>query len=136
LKSIHNEFIIYGLHKYNQIIDSVISELSLQDNTDICFDIKLLLVEALTNAFKHGNEGDENKAIILRYSYCEGDISFEIEDMGKGFEKVVVPEAVSVLNLLDNCGRGLFIINSIADKIEFKNNIIIIKKRVCDKNLM
>lgn len=120
-----NEFTLYGLENYKQIIDDVVDELNISDD---CFDIKLLLTESLTNAFKHGNNGDKNKPIYLRYVCNDTNIEFEIEDCGNGFENLSIPNKLSDENLLNDCGRGLFLINCIADKIEFKDNKLVIQK--------
>ncbi|SHH02533.1 ATP-binding protein [Tepidibacter thalassicus] len=119
------EFVLYGLDKHKEIINKIIEDLNAFDYS---FDIKLMLTEALTNAFKHGNSSSEDKPIYLRYNYNGMSIEFEIEDCGRGFEKVVIPDEISSENLLNDCGRGLFIINCIADKIEFKNSTLIIQK--------
>ncbi|WP_432663602.1 ATP-binding protein [Wukongibacter baidiensis] len=122
-----NEYILYGLEKHKEIIEEIISYI---DNRDYDFDIRLILTEALTNAFKHGNKNDAHKPIYLRAIYYEGSIEFEIQDSGPGFENVVVRESISYDNLLDDYGRGLFLIKSIADKIEFRNSTLIIQKNL------
>ena len=135
MTGINNEVILYGLDKYSQTIDRIISELDIGDNPDICFDIKLMLVEALNNAYLHGNGSDAGKAIKLRYSYYGENIRFEVEDTGKGFENVVIPEGLPDSNLLNNCGRGLFLISCISDRMEMKGNVIIIEKQIPEINL-
>ncbi|MEJ8553174.1 ATP-binding protein [Tepidibacter sp. Z1-5] len=120
-----NEFILYGLDNYKQVIDSVVTELNILND---CFDIKLLLTEALTNAFKHGNNSDNDKPIYLRYICNDKNIEFEIEDCGNGFKNLSIPNKLADENLLSDSGRGLFLINCIADKIEFKDNKLVIQK--------
>ncbi|CAH2213058.1 ATP-binding protein [Tepidibacter aestuarii] len=120
-----NEFILYGLDNYKQVIDNVINDLDILND---CFDIKLLLTEALTNAFKHGNNSDNDKPIYLRYICNDINIQFEIEDCGNDFKSLSIPNELSYENLLSDCGRGLFLINCIADKIEFKGNRLVIQK--------
>lgn len=133
MTAIKNEIVLHGLKEYNQMIDRVIEELNLQENADLCFDIRLILVEALTNAYKHGNEGDDTKPITLRFSYRDDKIVFEVQDSGKGFENVIIPEYFSDSELLNNCGRGLFLISCVADHIEFKQNVVIIEKHILSK---
>ena len=125
LKTKSKEFVLYGLSKYKEVIDEIIGDLNLFNQ---CFDIKLILTEALTNAFKHGNKGNVDKPIYLRYTYTGLDIKFEIEDSGNGFENVLISNEASEENLLNDGGRGLFLIQSIADKIELKKNILLIQK--------
>ncbi|WP_242967918.1 ATP-binding protein [Tepidibacter mesophilus] len=120
-----NEFVLYGLDNYKQVIDNVINELNISHD---CFDIKLILTESLTNAFKHGNNSDNYKPIYLRYIYNNMNIEFEIEDCGNGFKSLSIPNKLSDENLLNDSGRGLFLIECIADNIEFKENKLIIQK--------
>lgn len=58
-----NEFILYGLSKHKQIIDKITAELNASKYN---FDIKLILTEALTNAFKHGNNMsmEDRKSVV------------------------------------------------------------------------
>ncbi len=120
-----NEFILYGLDNYKQVIDDVVTDLNILNDS---FDIKLLLTEALTNAFNHGNNRDNDKPIYLRYICNDKNIEFEIEDCGNGFKSLSIPNELLDENLLSDGGRGLFLINCIADKIEFKDNKLVIQK--------
>lgn len=129
-----DKFILYGLNEYKQTIDKIISDLNVHDDQDECFDIRLILTESLTNAFKHGNKGREDKPIYLRYTYDGVYIKFEIEDTGTGYVNVNVPDQVMDENMLNDCGRGLFLIKSIADRVELINNKMIIQKALKSNN--
>ncbi|MCB2289381.1 ATP-binding protein [Clostridium sp. CS001] len=119
------EFILYGLENIKGIIAKIIADLNILDK---CFDVKLMLTEALTNAFMHGNKCNVDKPIYLRYVYDGTYVSFEIEDSGTGLENIIIPEQISNESLLNDSGRGLFIIKSMADKIELRKNTLIIGK--------
>jgi serine/threonine-protein kinase RsbW len=119
------EFILYGLANYKEIIEKIIADLKILEH---CFDIKLMLTEALTNAFKHGNKGNIDKPIYLRYAYDGIEVKFEIEDCGTGFENFSIPEEPSNECLLSDSGRGLFLIKCMADKIELRKNTLVIQK--------
>ncbi|SHK68303.1 serine/threonine-protein kinase RsbW [Clostridium cavendishii DSM 21758] len=121
------EFILYGLSKYKETIDEIICDLGVCNDG---FDIRLMLTEALTNSFKHGNKGDKNKPIYLRYFYYGTYINFEIEDCGNGFHETQIYDTALEEDILSNSGRGLFIISSIADKMEVKNNVLILQKQL------
>ncbi|WBW95370.1 ATP-binding protein [Oceanirhabdus sp. W0125-5] len=122
-----NQFIMYGLTKYKEIIDKIINELKAFNDG---FEIKLILTEALTNALKHGNNGNRDKPIYLRYSYDDNKVVFEIEDSGDGFKNLTIPNELIDETTLNENGRGLFLINCIADKIESRNNVLIIEKNL------
>lgn len=120
-----NEFILYGLSEYKQVIDKVISELNASEYD---FDIKLILTEALTNAFKHGNNMNVDKPIYLRYSYDNSSVKFEIQDCGTGLKNVIINDHLDDEDILEDKGRGLFIIKNLSDNIELKPNMLIIEK--------
>ncbi|QXM07490.1 ATP-binding protein [Crassaminicella indica] len=125
-----DEIILYGLDEHKDVIDKIITEI---ENFEESFDIRLMLIEALTNAFKHGNKCCVERPIYLRYVLNEKNIKFEIEDSGTGFKNINIPDAIYDENLLNDSGRGLFLIKCMADKIEFKNNILIIQKYLTAK---
>lgn len=122
-----NEFVLYGLDNYQGVIESVISNLNVLEDD---FDIKLILTEALTNAFKHGNNGMKDKPIYLRYINRGNNVEFEIEDCGNGYENLIIPKLLIEEDLLNDSGRGLFLLNCIADKIEFRKNTLVIQKQL------
>ncbi|NMM64754.1 ATP-binding protein [Clostridium sp. P21] len=121
----NNEFILYGLSEYKQIIDKVISDLNASQYD---FDIKLILTEALTNAFKHGNNMKADKPIYLRYAYDNSNVKFEIQDCGNGLKNVIINENLDEEDILNDQGRGLFLIKNLSDNIELKPNTLIIEK--------
>lgn len=120
-----NEFILYGLSEYKQVIDKVILELNASQYD---FDIKLILTEALTNAFKHGNNMNKDKPIYLRYSYNNSSVKFEIQDCGTGLKNVIINDHLDNEDILEDKGRGLFLIKNLSDNIELKPNMLIIEK--------
>lgn len=127
MKDKTKEIILYGLSELKQIIDKVIKELNV---CEYYFDIRLILTEGLSNAFKHGNKGCVSKPIYLRYCH-EGDmLKFEIEDSGMGFQENYILNEFNEEDLLSESGRGLFIIKSLVDKIDINKNTLIIQKRI------
>ena len=126
---IKDSFVLYGLSKYESIIDKIIKDIRCHDNY---FDVKLILTEALTNAFNHGNKKDDEKPIYLRYEYEYQDkyVKFEIEDSGDISRNMVMSRELSDDNILNNSGRGLFLINCIADEVYFQGNTIVIQKKL------
>lgn len=122
-----NVQILYGIDNYNKIIEDVIKKLNAYD---YYFDIKLILTEALLNAFEHGNKSDKTKPINLFYNFDGKYLTFKITSSEKNLPKINIPEAVSNEDLLKDHGRGLFLINSLSDKVEFKDNSLLIQKNI------
>ncbi|MCT4542748.1 MAG: ATP-binding protein [Vallitalea sp.] len=121
------EFILHGLDNCKEIIELIITNLKRIYNNINYFDIKLILTEGLTNAFKHGNKNNKEKPIFLRYYLKHAHVIFEIEDSGNGVNGNI-PDSIPEENILNNQGRGLYLINVIADELQVKGNCLIIKK--------
>lgn len=122
---VHNEFIIYGLETYKDIIYQIEKELDIQGSF---FDIQLMLTEAITNAYQHGNQGDSSKAIKIMYELNNDNLHLEIQDCGEGVSQVKIPQYIAEDSILNQNGRGLFLIKCISDKVDFCDNSLIIEK--------
>jgi serine/threonine-protein kinase RsbW len=122
-----DEYILYGLEKYKEVIDKIIADIQAFHED---FNIRVMLTEALTNAFKHGNNSSSDKPIYLRYIYNGKIIKFEIEDSGTGVGNITILDEMSDENLLRDSGRGLFLIKSMTDKMEFVGNTLIIQTKI------
>jgi serine/threonine-protein kinase RsbW len=121
------EFILYGLKDYNIVINKIIKTLNAKS---IEFDLKLILTEGLSNAFKHGNKGDISLPIYLRYTFDGYEILFEIEDSGSARDFIILPKDTIGEDILEESGRGLFLINCYADAVHMEGNRLIIKKHL------
>ncbi|MFL0252445.1 ATP-binding protein [Clostridium neuense] len=127
LNLIKNTQTLYGIDGYNNVIENIIQKLNAYD---YYFDIKLILTEALLNAFEHGNKSDKSKPINLFYNFDGKYLNFKITSSEKNLPKINIPESVSNEDLLKDHGRGLFLINSLSDKVEFKDNSLLIQKNI------
>lgn len=116
---------LYGLDGYNSTIEKVIKDL---EAGNYSFEIKLILTEALSNAFLHGNNSDKSKPIELIYGYDGTCLNFKIVSENVKAENISIPEFIDDSDILDEHGRGLFLIRSMADKVEFEDNSLIISK--------
>lgn len=86
---------------------------------DATFAIKLSLEEALTNAIKHGNRGDPDKTVTLRYCVRPERTVIMVRDEGSGFEPEAVPDPTADENLERPNGRGLMLMQSYMTRVEF-----------------
>lgn len=127
LNIINNKQTLYGIDNYASVIDNVIKTLNVND---YYFDIKLILTEALLNAFEHGNNSDKTKPIDLISTFDGKCIMFEIVHYLSNSKNIKIPNNISDENLLEEHGRGLFLIKSLSDTVEFKYNSLIIKKYI------
>lgn len=94
------------------------------------FNIRLCLEEALINAIKHGNKGNENLPITIQYSISGNEFKISIEDCGKGFDHKNLDDPTRKENLLKTKGRGVYLIKRLMDVVSFNKtgNIITMVK--------
>jgi serine/threonine-protein kinase RsbW len=83
------------------------------------FGVHMALEETLMNAIKHGNAGDDSKRVHVRVRVWDDRIQARITDEGDGFDPDSVPDPCLEPNLDKTSGRGLILINSFVDKLEY-----------------
>ena len=85
--------------------------------------IELSLQEALANAVIHGAKEDPTKTVeCLVSSDEERGILIVVRDPGAGFSPESIPGCTVGENVYSNHGRGIFLINQLMDKVEFRKN--------------
>ena len=93
-----------------------------QYGTEATFAVKLALEEALSNAVKHGNRNDQSKRITVRFAVNADRAVIIIRDEGRGFEPRSVPDCRQPDRLPIPNGRGIMLIRSYMDEVEFRDN--------------
>jgi len=88
---------------------------------------KSLINEVVVNAVKHGNQFDEGKEVFLDIDVCDQRVDIRVEDEGMGFNPDRVPDPRTEQNIQREHGRGLFLIQSLADEVNFEQQ----GRRVC-----
>lgn len=86
---------------------------------DDLFAIHLALEEAIVNAIKHGNDNDPTQKIRIRYLINDEKFEVSIADSGKGFRPDEVPDPRLEENLYKPCGRGMLLMKSYMDTVEY-----------------
>jgi serine/threonine-protein kinase RsbW len=105
------------------ICQRIVPELKAADFTkDDVFAIHLALEEALTNAVKHGNKMDPAKKVKLQYKITSDKVEISIKDEGNGFNPQEVPDPRTGENLYKFEGRGLLLIQSFMDQVNFNDS--------------
>jgi serine/threonine-protein kinase RsbW len=80
------------------------------------------LTEAVNNAIVHGNKADPEKRVSVRCERLPGWLLFIIKDQGKGFHPEGVRNPLKRENLLKENGRGIFLMRTLMDKVEFERS--------------
>lgn len=92
------------------------------DMPEKCFNpVFLCISEATTNSIVHGNKEDHGKTVELNIDCKSHLIQVRVTDEGEGFDVEKVPDPTHKDNLLKETGRGLHIIKSIAQNVEFND---------------
>ena len=78
------------------------------------------LTEAVNNAIIHGNKSDPDKMVRVRCEVHPGWLLFSVEDEGRGFKVDNVKNPLKEENLLRESGRGIFLMRTLMDKVEFE----------------
>jgi len=83
------------------------------------FRLQVTLSEALANAIICGNGQDPEKQVTIRAHSAADHIELVVTDEGSGFDpdRVVTSGAATVID--SQCGRGLFLIRHLADRIAY-----------------
>jgi serine/threonine-protein kinase RsbW len=85
--------------------------------------IELALQEALANAVIHGAKEDPKQTVeCLVSSDDEAGVLIVVRDPGTGFAPEAIPGCTVGENVYSNHGRGIFLINQLMDKVEFRKN--------------
>jgi serine/threonine-protein kinase RsbW len=91
-------------------------------NDDMYGNIMVSVIEAVNNAILHGNKNEKSKMVSLSLLLIEDKfLRFIVSDEGEGFDYTNLPDPTAPENIELEGGRGIFLISSLCDKVEFKN---------------
>jgi len=100
------------------------------------FAVRLALDEALVNAVKHGNRGDESKKVKIEFNINDERLVVAIADEGKGFVPEQLPDPTAEENLSRPNGRGVMLMRAYMTDVQFNdagNQVILTKRSDCER---
>jgi len=104
----------------SRLCSQIVAELEANGFSDEdVFAVHLGLQEAFVNALKHGNNMNPRKQIKVDYTVDRDKIEISLEDEGSGFDPDSVPDPRCGENLYKTEGRGLFLMRSYMDVVEY-----------------
>jgi len=87
---------------------------------EICFNkTYLCLSEAVVNSIVHGNKNVLHKEIKVKVDCLTHSLVVSVTDEGEGFDIQSVPDPTSQKNIKKESGRGIHIIKSLSDSVEY-----------------
>jgi serine/threonine-protein kinase RsbW len=82
--------------------------------------ISISVLEAGTNAIQHGNRIDPTKPVDLSFELHPDRLEVIVHDLGKGFDiEKLLTDITSPEHLLDLRGRGIYMMRSCMDTVDF-----------------
>jgi serine/threonine-protein kinase RsbW len=78
------------------------------------------LTEAVNNAIVHGNKSKPDKKVTILCESVPGWLLIMINDQGRGFKLDDVSNPLKKENLLRESGRGIFLMRTLMDRVEFE----------------
>ena len=86
---------------------------------DDIFSIHIAFEEAFINAVGHGSKFNPDKTVKIEYVVDIDKVELHITDPGDGFNPNMVPDPRTEENRYKTNGRGLFLMRSYMDTVEF-----------------
>ena len=88
----------------------------------VCFDIRLALEEAVSNAIKYGYEDQQVHTIHVRVGFENDNLILEIEDDAKAFNPLDAPNPNLLLPVEEKpIGTlGIYLMRAVMDQIDYK----------------
>jgi serine/threonine-protein kinase RsbW len=87
---------------------------------DTVSHIAMAVREAAVNATIHGNAYDRSKTITASFETTDDDLIIRIADQGPGLDPTNLPDPLAPENILRGSGRGIFLIRSFMDEVDFR----------------
>ncbi len=88
-------------------------------NHELYGNVFIALTEAANNAIMHGNRYDADKKVVINYDWAEPVLNIKVSDEGRGFDFDNLPDPTEPEYIDKPCGRGVFLIKRLADKVDF-----------------
>ena len=111
------------------ILDAIISEILKEMGFDeeTSEQVNLAVIEAGTNAIKHGNKEDPNKRAHFEFIAHFDKLTVVTQDQGSGFDREQVADPLDPANLLKSSGRGVFLMEACMDLVTYEKSGTVIK---------
>jgi anti-sigma regulatory factor (Ser/Thr protein kinase) len=101
-------------------VTAVLREKGWQEHDVIA--VELSVQEAMANAIRHGCHNDPTKQVECCVMVeSTGDVVIVVRDPGAGFDATAVPDPLRSENLFKASGRGVFLINTLMDHVDYSD---------------
>lgn len=118
----------------SKIAQAIVSEMSIAEKSreKLTQTVDTAITEGLVNAITHANKTDPEKEVHIHICASEDDLIIRVYDQGSGFNINSIANECSADPLSEH-GRGIFIIRSVMDSVEYEKsngdgNVLTMKK--------
>ena len=107
--------------RYVYLLDLVVSYIAkeMEFDEETMEQVNLAIVEAGTNAIRHGNGNNPEKMTEFRFRIEKDKLIVSVKDCGTGFDPEDVADPLSPENFMKPCGRGIFLMHALMDEVEY-----------------
>ncbi|MFQ5743855.1 MAG: ATP-binding protein [Acidobacteriota bacterium] len=88
-------------------------------NEDECYWLVTAIREGIINAVLHGNRERPDTYVNVEFEVGWDHLRITVTDEGEGFDPENLPDPVSEEHLLDNAGRGVYLMRQLMDEVSF-----------------
>jgi serine/threonine-protein kinase RsbW len=119
-KGLREQFVLHNRREEREHVESVILGAIAKLNYDepTTFAVRLAFEECLSNAFKHGNKGNDAKTVTVKCDLTPDELEIEVVDQGEGFDPGAVPDPTQDENLEIPAGRGLLLMRAYMTEVD------------------
>jgi serine/threonine-protein kinase RsbW len=104
--------------KVEKFLEKVNKKARLDDGT--MYRLLVATTEAVNNAIIHGNKSDPKKRVRITCQFDGRMLVITVKDGGRGFDPNSLANPLEEKNLLKESGRGIFLIRSLIDEVDFE----------------
>ncbi len=104
------------------ILNHTISELGdyLDLEEEVVDALAIAVIEAGTNAIQHGSGGNGSAPVEFHFEIRSDEVCVRVRDGGPGFDLDTTETIDEGPDLLDSRGRGIFLMRSFMDDVQFE----------------
>ncbi len=108
--------------RHLSIVDAVTQAIvrDLDWDADAAGNFSTAVIEAAANAIEHGNGLVAGKSVTVRFRVHPGSVEVDIDDEGSGFDPRPYERELTTEDLLKPRGRGIYIMRSFMDHMDFQ----------------
>jgi len=108
--------------RFLSIVDAITQAIvrDLDWDADAAGNFSTAVIEAAANAIEHGNGSAAGKSVTVRFRIHPDKVEVDVEDEGGGFDPRPYDRELTTEDLLKPRGRGIYIMRSFMDRMEFQ----------------